>query len=55
MSAIGGRFTITYNEELYNYKELRARYLKEGFCFETPNDTECFLASAYLQELRDLS
>lgn len=49
-----GRYTISYNGEIYNYKELRARYEQLGWKFRTQTDTECFLASAALRGLSDL-
>lgn len=54
MTTEDGRFTIAYNGEIYNYRELRRRYENEGWKFRTQTDTECFLASAALHELRDL-
>ncbi|MBK9640612.1 MAG: asparagine synthase (glutamine-hydrolyzing) [Saprospiraceae bacterium] len=44
MQALGGRFTITYNGEIYNYLELRNE-LKDCFQFKTQSDTEVILAS----------
>ena len=38
-----GRYTITYNGELYNYIELREVLKKSGFIFKTNGDTEVFL------------
>ncbi len=49
-----GRFTVAYNGEIYNYKELRARYEQAGWKFRTQTDTECLLASAALHGLSDL-
>lgn len=49
-----GRYTVAYNGEIYNYKELRARYEQAGWKFRTQTDTECFLASAALRGLSDL-
>jgi asparagine synthase (glutamine-hydrolysing) len=48
------RFTVVYNGELYNYQELRERYTKEGWMFQTATDTECLLASAALHGLEDI-
>lgn len=54
MQTTDGRFTISYNGEIYNYKELRARYEQLGWKFRTQTDTECLLASAALRGLSDL-
>ncbi len=48
MSAGGGKLWITFNGEIYNYRELRAELEKEGHRFQTQTDTEVILA-AYLQ------
>ena len=39
------RFTITYNGEIYNYKELRNELQAKGFHFKTQSDTEVILAA----------
>ena len=49
-----GRYTVVYNGEIYNFKELRTRYAAEGWTFRTQTDTECLLASAALHGMRDL-
>jgi asparagine synthase (glutamine-hydrolysing) len=40
MTRGNGRYTVTYNGEIYNYQALRARIEKAGFEFETTSDTE---------------
>lgn len=54
MQSKDGRFTVAYNGEIYNYKELRARYEQAGWKFQTQTDTECLIASAALNGLSDL-
>ncbi|MDE3070538.1 MAG: asparagine synthase (glutamine-hydrolyzing), partial [Acidobacteriota bacterium] len=44
MSYAEGRYWITYNGELYNYRELRRELAREGFPFSTETDTEVLLA-----------
>ena len=38
-----GRYTLIYNGEIYNYKELRLELQKLGYSFKTNSDTEVFL------------
>ena len=44
MKSIDGHLAITYNGELYNYRELRAE-LKGSYPFRTKTDTEVILAA----------
>ena len=41
---IRGRFVITYNGEIYNFRELRGLLEREGVLFQTRTDTEVLLA-----------
>lgn len=41
----GRKYTIIYNGEVYNFKELRADFEKQGICFQTNSDTEVVLWS----------
>jgi asparagine synthase (glutamine-hydrolysing) len=43
MSSHDGRFTVTFNGEIYNYRRLRMRLLGEGAQFRTESDTEVLL------------
>ena len=38
-------FTLSYNGEIYNYKELKSQLISKGFKFKTSCDTELFLKS----------
>lgn len=40
-----GRFVISYNGEIYNYKELQNRLLKMGCVFNSNSDTEVLLTA----------
>ena len=39
------RFIITYNGEIYNYKEIKRELQKQGFTFISSSDTEVILAA----------
>ena len=43
MSSADGRFTITFNGEIYNFLELRAALENDGVRFQTRTDTEVIL------------
>jgi len=43
MGTPDGRYTITYNGEIYNYKKLRAQLEGEGEVFQSNSDTEVIL------------
>ena len=47
-----GRYTITYNGEIYNYVELKEALVRRGYHFGTQSDTEVILA-AYAAYGRD--
>ena len=43
MNSIDGRYTITFNGEIYNYQQLRKRLEAEGVSFNSQSDTEVIL------------
>ena len=45
MPYAGDRYWITFNGEIYNYRELRGELEELGFSFKTETDTEVLLAS----------
>ncbi len=45
MEDADGRAVVTFNGEIYNYRELKARYAARGFRFRTNSDTEAILAA----------
>lgn len=44
MTEVLGELSITFNGEIYNYKELKNELVKEGYQFKTHSDTEIILA-----------
>lgn len=48
MESADGRFVVTFNGEIFNYRELRTRLRALGHCFRTRSDTEVLL-TAYRQ------
>ena len=45
MQALEERLVITFNGEIYNFKELKAELLALGYPFQTQSDTEVILAA----------
>ena len=45
MSTEDGRWTIVFNGEIFNYRELRAQLAQHGHSFKTDSDTEVLLAA----------
>lgn len=48
MTYANGRYCITFNGEIYNYRELKKTLVGHGYAFTTDSDTEVILA-AYAQ------
>lgn len=44
MHYANGRYTITFNGEIYNYIELKEKLLHQGYTFHSSSDTEVLLA-----------
>ena len=51
MTDASGRYTIVFNGEIFNFKELRAKLVKRGIVFHSQTDTEVIL-NLYLTEGR---
>ena len=43
MTDVSGRYTLTFNGEIYNYLDLKAELLESGVTFKTQSDTEVLL------------
>ncbi|MEF3364978.1 asparagine synthase (glutamine-hydrolyzing) [Methylocystis sp. 9N] len=60
MASRDGRFVVTFNGEIYNYRELRAALEHKGFVFHSQSDTEILLhlyadkGEAMVHELRGM-
>ena len=51
MTDASGRYTIVFNGEIFNYRELREKLLKRGCTFHSQTDTEVIL-QLYITEGR---
>lgn len=43
MSDEEGTITLSFNGEIFNYKEIRTELLEKGYCFKTDTDTEVII------------
>lgn len=43
MTSKNGKYTVCYNGEIYNFKEIKADLLNKGYSFESNTDTEVLL------------
>lgn len=55
MKSHDGRYTIVFNGEIYNYRELRRELTQLGLQFQTESDTEVLLASWQMWQAECLS
>lgn len=44
MHSVDGRYSISFNGEIYNYRPLREQCLREGWSFHSESDTEVLMA-----------
>lgn len=45
MESADGRYILSFNGEIYNYRELRKELSTQGYCFNTNSDTEVLLCA----------
>lgn len=55
MHSPDGRWTIAFNGEIYNFRELRRELEREGWVFRTRSDTEVLIAGAAIWGVRELA
>lgn len=55
MHYANGRYTITFNGEIYNYLELKSQLLQKGYSFRSGSDTEVLMALYDLKREKALS
>ena len=55
MRSADGRFTLTFNGEIYNYKEVRDELISLGLTFSTKGDTEVLLSAWLMWGEKSLS
>ena len=53
-SNVEGRYTILFNGEIYNYKDLKEKLIIKGHVFKTNSDTEVIL-NLFIEELISLA
>jgi len=49
MTDVTGRVSVSFNGEIYNYRELRRELVEDGFAFQSDSDTEVLL-NLYLRD-----
>lgn len=60
MASVDGNLCITFNGEIYNYRELKKELMQKGVCFRSDSDTEVILqmyaeyGTAMLERLRGM-